>query len=112
VEDRHLVRAVLEELTTFAGRDAGDDLRAVVKRELGVTSAEVASDALDDNLRGGSDEDGHGRFFLTQRRQDAEEGKMHFGSSRLRVFALREGFQATSLTIFCAASAIVSPETS
>ena len=31
VEDRHLVAAVLEELSAFAGRDAGDDLRAVIE---------------------------------------------------------------------------------
>jgi hypothetical protein len=41
VEDRHLVRAVLEELAALAGRDAGDDLRAVVERELGVAARRI-----------------------------------------------------------------------
>ena len=30
VENRHLVAAVLKKLAAFAGRDAGDDLRAVI----------------------------------------------------------------------------------
>ena len=56
----HLVGAVLEELAALAGRDAGDDLGAVVERERGVAGAEVAGDALDENLGFGSDENGHG----------------------------------------------------
>ena len=60
VVDGHFVGAVFKELAAFAGGDAGDDLRAVVEGELGVTTAEVAGDALDDDLRFGSDENGHG----------------------------------------------------
>jgi hypothetical protein len=60
VEDRDPVAGVFEELAAFAGRDAGDELRAVVERELGVASAEIAGDALDENFSFGGDEDGHG----------------------------------------------------
>jgi hypothetical protein len=56
---------VLEELAALAGRDAGDDLRAVIERELGVASAEVTGDALDEDLRGGSDENGHGEEVVS-----------------------------------------------
>ena len=59
VEDRHFVRAVFEEEPALAGGDTGDDLRAVVEGELGVATAEIAGDALDKNLGGGSDENGH-----------------------------------------------------
>ena len=52
--------AVLEELAALAGRDAGDDLGAVVERELGVARAEAAGDALDEDAGVGSNEDGHG----------------------------------------------------
>jgi hypothetical protein len=41
---------VFEELAAFAGGDAGDDLGAVVEGEFGVTGAEVAGDALDEDL--------------------------------------------------------------
>jgi hypothetical protein len=50
---------VLKKLAAFAGRDAGDDLRAVINRELRVFRAEAASDALDENFGIGFDEDGH-----------------------------------------------------
>jgi hypothetical protein len=50
VEDGDLVAGVFEELAAFAGRDAGDDLRAVVKRELRVLRAKAAGDALDENF--------------------------------------------------------------
>ena len=55
VENRHFLAAVLEELTALAGRDTGDDLRAVVNRELRVLGAEAAGDALDENLGIGFD---------------------------------------------------------
>jgi len=50
VEDRHLLAAVFKELAAFAGRDAGDDVRAVINRELRVLRAKAAGDALDENL--------------------------------------------------------------
>jgi hypothetical protein len=53
------VRAVFEELAALAGRDAGDDLRAVIEREFGVAAAEITGDALDEDLGGGSDENAH-----------------------------------------------------
>jgi hypothetical protein len=46
VKDRDLLAAVLEELAALAGRDAGDDLRAVIDGELGMPRAEAAGDAL------------------------------------------------------------------
>ena len=48
-----------EDLAAFAGGDAGDDLRAVVERKLGVGRAEAAGDALHEDAGLGSDEDGH-----------------------------------------------------
>ena len=60
VEDRHLVAGVLEELAAFAWRDAGDELGAVVERELGVFGAEGTRDALDEDLGLWRDENGHG----------------------------------------------------
>ena len=59
VEDRHLMRAVFKDLAALSRRDAGDELRAVVERELRVARAEVAGDALDEDAGGGCDEDGH-----------------------------------------------------
>jgi len=38
---------VFEKLAAFTGRDTGDDLRAVIKAELGVARAKAAGDALD-----------------------------------------------------------------
>ena len=54
---------MFEKLSTFARRDAGDNLRAVVNGKLCVARAEAAGDALDENLGVGLDEDGHGKFF-------------------------------------------------
>ena len=62
VEDGHFLAAVLEELAALAGRDAGDDLRAVINGELRVPRAEAAGDALDENLGVGFDENGHGKL--------------------------------------------------
>ena len=59
VEDGNF-SAVLKELPAFAGRDAGDDLRAVINRELRVPRAEAAGDALDENFGVGFNENGHG----------------------------------------------------
>src|ERR1017187_133866 len=78
---------MLEELAAFAGGDARDDLRAVVEREAGMAGAEVAGDALDEDLGFGRDEDGHGRWDF------------------------EISYAATSLTIFWAASAMESPLT-
>ena len=60
VENGNFFAAVLEELPALAGRDAGDDLRAVINRELRVLRAEAAGDALDENFGVGFDENGHG----------------------------------------------------
>ena len=60
VENGNFLAAVLEKLAALAGRDAGDDLRAVINRELRVFRAEAAGDALDENLGVGFDENGHG----------------------------------------------------
>ena len=51
---------VFEELAALAGRDAGDDLRAVVERSWAWRAPKRAGDALDENLGFGSDENGHG----------------------------------------------------
>ena len=59
VENRHFLAAVFKKLAAFAGRDAGDDLRAVINRELRVLRAEAAGDALDENFGVGFDENGH-----------------------------------------------------
>src|SRR5438876_5627106 len=61
VEDRHFV---FKKLAAFAGRDAGDDLRAVFETQLGVPRAEAAGDALDQDLGLGSDEDGHAKITI------------------------------------------------
>ena len=61
VEDRDPVGAVLEELAALAGRDARHDAGAVVEREPGMAGAELARDALDEDLGFGSDDDGHGK---------------------------------------------------
>ena len=47
--------AVFEELAALAGRDAGDDLRAVIDRKLRVPRTKTAGDALDENFRVGFD---------------------------------------------------------
>ena len=41
---------LFEELPAFAGRDARDDLRAVLQAELGVPRAEAAGNALNEDL--------------------------------------------------------------
>jgi len=53
------VPGVFEDLAAFARGDAGDDLGAVLEGELGMTAAEITGDALDEDLGGGSDENGH-----------------------------------------------------
>ena len=53
---------VLEKLSAFTGRDTGDDLCAVIHRELRVLRAEAAGDALDEDLGVGFDETGHGEI--------------------------------------------------
>ena len=55
VEDGNLLAAMFKELSAFAGCDAGDDLRAVINRELRVLRAEAAGDALDENFGVGFD---------------------------------------------------------
>ena len=62
VENGNLLSAVLKNLAALAGRDAGDDLRAVINRELRVPRAEAAGDALDEDLGVGFDENGHGKI--------------------------------------------------
>ena len=64
VKDRHVPAVGLEELAALAGGDAGDDLRAVIERELGVPRAEAAGDALDENLGVGFDKNGHDKKFM------------------------------------------------
>ncbi len=59
----HFFAAVLEKLAAFAGRDAGDDLRAVINRELRVFRAKAAGDALDENLGVGFNENGHDKIY-------------------------------------------------
>ena len=61
VEDRNLVFLILEELAALARCDAGDNLRAVIERELRMAGAERAGDALNEDLGFGSDENGHGK---------------------------------------------------
>jgi hypothetical protein len=65
VEDGHLVAAVLEELAALAGRDTGNELRAVVERKLGVAATEFTGDALDEEFGLGSDENGHGKSVIS-----------------------------------------------
>ena len=59
VENRNALSGVLKDLAAFAGRDAGDDLSAVVNRELRVFRAKAAGDALDEDLGVGFNENGH-----------------------------------------------------
>ena len=66
IEDRNLVILMLEELAALARGDSGDDLRAVVERELRMAGAERAGDALDENLGFGSDENGHGEEVIVK----------------------------------------------
>ena len=56
VEDGH---AVLGLLAAAAGRDAGDDLRAVLDAALGLEAALLAGDALDEDAGVRVDEDAH-----------------------------------------------------
>ena len=60
VKNGNFFAAVLEKLPAFAGRDTGDDLRAIVNRKLRVFRAKAAGDALNENLGVGFDENGHG----------------------------------------------------
>ena len=62
VEDGDFDAAMLKALTALAGGDAGDDLGAVIQRELRVPGAKAAGDALDQDFRVGLDKDGHGEF--------------------------------------------------
>ncbi len=62
VKDGNFLSTVLEDLSTFSGRDAGDDLRAVIDGELGMPRAEAAGDALNENFGVGFNEDGHVKF--------------------------------------------------
>ena len=55
--------AVLKKLSAFAGRDPGDDLRAVIHRELRVFGAKTAGDALDKDFGVGCDENGHDKIY-------------------------------------------------
>jgi len=52
-------------LSAFAGRDTGDDSRAVIDRELGMPGAEAAGDALNENLSIGFNEDGHEKVTIS-----------------------------------------------
>ena len=62
VKNGHFFAAVFENLAAFAGRDAGDDLRAVINGKLRVFGAEAAGDALDQDFGVGFDENGHWNF--------------------------------------------------
>ena len=59
VEDRNLVPVMFEDLAAFARCHSGDELRAVIERELRVARTEVAGDALDEDACLWGDEDGH-----------------------------------------------------
>ena len=59
VENRNALSAVFKDLAAFAGRDAGNNLRAVINRELRVFRAKTAGDALDEDLGVGFNENGH-----------------------------------------------------
>jgi hypothetical protein len=50
---------VFEDLTAFARGDAGDKLSAIFQGQLGVTGAEIAGDALDEETGLWSNENGH-----------------------------------------------------
>ena len=62
IKDGRFFAAVFEDLAAFARGDAGNDLRAVIHRELRVFGAETAGDALDQDLGVGLDENGHLNF--------------------------------------------------
>ena len=59
VENGNALSAVLKKLPALAGRDAGDNLRAVINRELRVFRAKTAGDALNEDLGVGFNENGH-----------------------------------------------------
>src|ERR1017187_10122666 len=63
VENGDFLSAVLKDLAALAGGDAGNDLRAVINRELRVPRAEAAGDALDEDFGVGLDENGHGKIY-------------------------------------------------
>ena len=63
VENRNALAGMLKNLAALAGRDAGDDLRAVINRELRVFRAKAAGDALDEDLGVGFNENGHGKIY-------------------------------------------------
>ena len=50
IKYRNAFAAVLKHLAAFAGRHAGDDLRAVIDRKLRVFGSETAGDALDEDF--------------------------------------------------------------
>jgi len=54
-----LAGRMLEKLAALARGHSGDDFRAVIEGELGVPAAEVAGDALDEDLGLRSDENRH-----------------------------------------------------
>src|SRR5208283_1892221 len=54
---------VLKELAAFTGGDAGDNLRAVINRELRVFRAKAAGDALNEDFGVGFNENGHGKIY-------------------------------------------------
>jgi hypothetical protein len=64
VKDGNLLARVLKDLAALAGGDAGHDARAVIEGELGVPGAKTAGDALDEDLRVGFNENGHGKIML------------------------------------------------
>jgi hypothetical protein len=58
IKDRHIIG---KELTAFAGRYTGGNVRSVVKAKLRVPRAEAASDALHENAGLWGDKNGHGQ---------------------------------------------------
>src|SRR5439155_22267164 len=54
---------VFKKLAALAGRDAGDDLGAVLEAELRVPRAKAARDTLNEDLGLRGEEDGHERKF-------------------------------------------------
>ena len=59
VENGDFNVAMFEELTALAGSDTSDNGGAVIEGEASVATAEGTGDALDHDLGGGSDENGH-----------------------------------------------------
>jgi len=76
VENGDFNIAMFEELTALAGSDSSDNGGTVIEGEAGVATAEGTGDALDYDLGGGSDENGH--FILSVSRDQSGVGWLWF----------------------------------